>query len=143
LQPMASQQGLFPGAAVGTSHFKDTATVNRYLAMDQVKALLPRNMSFRWTAKAIDKEERFFRLIAIKITSRDGRAPLDGGVITDARQDYSDGGSRPEVSMTMNSEGSKVWARLTKENIGKSIAIVLDGYVRSDPNVNGEINGGR
>jgi SecD/SecF fusion protein len=143
LQPMASQQGLFPGAAVGTSHFKDTATVNNYLKMDQVKALMPRNLSFRWTAKAVDKEEKFFRLIAIRITSRDGRAPLDGGVITDARQDYSDMGSKPEVSMSMNSEGSKVWARLTKDNVGKSIAIVLDGYVRSYPNVNGEITGGR
>jgi SecD/SecF fusion protein len=143
MQPMGSQQGLYPGAAVGTSHFKDTATVNNYLKMDQVKALMPRNLTFRWTAKSIDKEEKLFRLIAIKVTSRDGRAPLDGGVITDARQDYSDGGSRPEVSMSMNSEGAKVWARLTKENVGKSIAIVLDGYVRSYPNVNGEITGGR
>ncbi len=143
LQPRASQQGLFPGAAVGTSHFKDTATVNRYLKMDQIKALLPRNLSFRWTAKAMDKDEKFFQLIAIKVTSRDGRAPLEGDVITDARQDYSDGGSKPEVSMSMNSEGSKTWARLTKDNIGKSIAIVLDGYVRSFPNVNQEITGGR
>jgi len=143
LQPMGSQQGLYPGAAVGTSHFKDTATVNNYLKMDQVKALMPRNLTFKWTAKSVDKEEKFFRLIAIKVTSRDGLAPLDGGVITDARQDYSDMGSTPEVSMSMNSEGSKVWARLTKENIGKSIAIVLDGYVRSYPNVNGEITGGR
>jgi len=143
LSPMGSQQGLYPGAAVGTSHFKDTATVNNYLKMDQVKALLPRNLSFRWTAKAIDKEEKLFHLIAIRITSRDGRAPLDGGVVTDARQDYSDMGSKPEVSMSMNSEGAKVWARLTKENVGKQIAIVLDGYVRSYPNVNGEISGGR
>ena len=144
LSPSSNQQGqLFPGAAVGTSHAKDTATVNHYLKMDQVKALLPRNLSFRWTAKAIDKEEKFFRLIAIKITSRDGRAPLEGDVITDARQDYADAGSRPEVSMTMNGEGAKTWARLTKDNVGKSIAIVLDGYVRSFPNVNQEITGGR
>jgi len=143
LQPRASQQGLYPGAAVGTAHFKDTATVMHYLKMDQVKALLPRNLSFRWTAKALDKEEKFFQLIAIKITSRDGRAPLEGDVITDARQDYADMGSRPEVSMTMNSEGAKTWARLTKDNVGKCIAIVLDGYVRSFPNVNQEITGGR
>jgi SecD/SecF fusion protein len=144
LSPSATAQGqLFPGAAVGTAHFKDTATVNSYLKMPQVKALFPRNLTFKWTAKAIDKEEKFFRLIAIKVTSRDGRAPLEGDVITDARQDYADMGSRPEVSMTMNSEGAKVWARLTKENVGKSIAIVLDGYVRSYPNVNGEITGGR
>lgn len=144
LSPSATAQGeLFPGAAVGTSHFKDTAKVMAYLKMDQVKALMPRNLNFKWTAKAIDDEEKFYRLIAIKVTGRDGRAPLEGDVITDARQDYAEMGSRPEVSMTMNSEGAKIWARLTKENVGKSIAIVLDGYVRSYPNVNGEITGGR
>jgi len=144
LTPSVTQQGqLYPGAAVGTAQWKDTATVNAYLKMDQVKALMPRNLTFKWTAKAIDKEEKFFRLVAIKVTGRDGRAPLEGDVITDARQDYADMGSRPEVSMTMNSTGAKVWARLTKDNVGKSIAIVLDGYVRSYPNVNGEITGGR
>ncbi len=144
LSPSSTPQGqLYPGAAVGTAHWKDTATVNSYLKLDQVKAIMPRNLAFKWTAKAIDKEEKFFRLIAIKVTGRDGRAPLEGDVITDARQDYADMGSRPEVSMTMNSEGAKVWARLTKDNVGKSIAIVLDGYVRSYPNVNGEITGGR
>jgi len=144
LQPMMTQQGQpYAGAAVGTAHFKDTATINKYLKMDQIKALMPRNLTFKWTAKAIDKEEKFFNLIAIKVTSRDGRAPLEGDVITDARQDYTDMGSQPEVSMSMNSEGAKIWARLTKENVGKSIAIVLDGYVRSYPNVTGEITGGR
>jgi SecD/SecF fusion protein len=144
LSPMATPQGqLYPGAAVGTAHFKDTATVNKYLKMDQVKALLPRNLAFKWTAKAIDKDEKYFRLVAIKVTGRDGRAPLDGGAIVDARQDYSDMGSKPEVSMSMNGEGAKTWARLTKDNVGKSIAIVLDGYVRSYPNVLGEISGGR
>ena len=144
LQPSTTPQGqLYPGAAVGTSHWQDTATVSSYLKMDQVKALFPRNLTFKWTAKAVDTEEKFYRLIAIKVTGRDGRAPLEGDVITDARQDYADMGSRPEVSMTMNSTGAKVWARLTKDNVGKSIAIVLDGYVRSYPNVNGEITGGR
>jgi SecD/SecF fusion protein len=144
LQPSVSQQGQpYPGAMVGTAQWKDTAAVNNYLKMDQVKALMPRNLAFKWTAKAIDKEEKYYRLIAIKVTGRDGRAPLEGDVIVDARQDYADGGSRPEVSMTMNSTGAKVWARLTKDNVGKSIAIVLDGYVRSYPNVNQEITGGR
>lgn len=144
LSPSATAQGqLYPGAVVGTAHSKDTATVNAYLKMDQIKALMPRNLTFKWTAKAVDKDEKFFNLVAIKVTSRDGRAPLEGDVITDARQDYADMGSSPEVSMTMNSEGAKIWARLTKENVGKSIAIVLDGYVRSYPNVNGEITGGR
>ena len=144
LQPHSTPQGqLYPGAAVGTAQWKDTATINSYLKMDQVKALMPRNLAFKWTAKAVDKEEKFFTLVAIKITGRDGRAPLEGDVIVDARQDYADMGSRPEVSMTMNTTGAKVWARLTKDNVGKSIAIVLDGYVRSYPNVNGEITGGR
>jgi len=143
LSPSSTPQGqLYPGAAVGTAMWKDTAIVNTYLKMDQVRALMPRNLAFRWTAKAIDKEEKFYRLIAIKVTGRDGRAPLEGDVITDARQDYADMGSSPEVTMRMNSEGAKVWARLTKDNVGKSIAIVLDGYVRSYPNVTGEISGG-
>lgn len=144
LSPRTNQQGqLYPGAAVGLAHFKDTATINSYLKMDQIKALMPHNLAFKWTAKAEDKKGNIFLLIAIKVTGRDGRAPLEGDVITDARQDYADMGSRPEVSMTMNSTGAKVWARLTKDNVGKSIAIVLDGYVRSFPNVNGEITGGR
>lgn len=144
LSPSITQQGQFyPGPAIGTAQVKDTTTVDEYLKMDQIKALFPRNMIFKWTAKSIDKDGKYFRLIALKVSTRDGRAPLEGDVITDARQDYSDMGSRPEVSMTMNSEGAKTWARLTKENVGKSIAIVLDGYVRSYPTVNGEITGGR
>ncbi len=144
LNPSTTPQGqLYPGPVVGTAHFKDTATVNRYFKMDAVKALLPRNLALKWTSKAVDKADNYFRLIAIKVSSRDGRAPLEGDVIVDARQDYEQYGSRPEVSMTMNTEGAKTWARLTKENIGKSVAIVLDGYVRSYPTVNTEITGGR
>ncbi len=144
LTPSVNQQGqLYPGPVVGTAHFKDTATVDGYLKMPQVKAIIPRSMRFKWSSKSVDKAGDYFRLIAIKVTSRDGRAPLDGDVIVDARQDYEQFGSRPEVSMSMNSEGAKTWARLTKENVGKSIAIVLDGYVRSYPTVNGEISGGR
>jgi len=106
LSPNANQQGqLAPGPVVGVSHFKDTSTVNAYLKMESVKALLPRNLDFKWTAKSFDKNGNYFQLIAIKVTSRDGRAPLEGDVITDARQDYSDMGSRPEVTMTMNSQG--------------------------------------
>ncbi len=144
LQPSTTRDGqLYPGPVVGTAHIKDTATVNNYLKMPQVKSLIPRNLQFKWTSKAIDEAENFYRLIAIKVTSRDGQAPLDGSVIVDARQDYEQFGSRPEVSMTMNAEGAKTWARLTKENIGKSVAIVLDDYVRSFPTVNVEITGGR
>lgn len=144
LAPMVTPQGqYYPGPAIGTAQFKDTALVDSYLKMDQVRAVFPRNMIFKWTARSVDKDGKYFRLIALKVSTRDGRAPLEGDVITDARQDYTDMGSRPEVSMSMNSEGAKTWARLTKENVGKSIAIVLDGYVRSYPTVNGEITGGR
>ncbi|WP_299582369.1 protein translocase subunit SecDF [uncultured Sunxiuqinia sp.] len=144
LTPSTTADGqLFPGPVVGTAHAKDTSTVNTYLNMPQVKSIIPRSLQFKWTSKAVDEGGNYFRLIAIKVTSRDGRAPLEGDVIVDARQDYEQFGSRPEVSMTMNSEGAKIWARLTKENVGKSIAIVLDNYVRSFPNVNGEITGGR
>ena len=144
LMPSTNQQGqLYPGAAIGTSHYKDTATVNKYLSLPQVKAIIPRTMKFKWTSKAFDKAGDYFRLIAIKVSTRDGRAPLDGDAIVDARQEYQSMGGSPEVSMTMNSAGAKTWARLTKDNVGKSIAIVLDGYVRSYPNVMGEISGGR
>ncbi|MBP7504827.1 MAG: protein translocase subunit SecDF [Prolixibacteraceae bacterium] len=144
LNPSTDQTGnLFPGPVVGTAHAKDTSEVNAMLAREQVRALFPRNMFFRWTANSVDKEGSYFRLIALKSTSRDGKAPLTGDVITDARQDYDQMGGRPEVSMSMNSEGAKTWARMTKENINKSIAIVLDNYVRSFPTVQNEITGGR
>lgn len=144
LNPSTDQQGqLFPGPAIGIAQSRDTAQVNEYLNMEQIKSIFPRDMMFRWTANSVDEAGSFYRLIALKANTRDGRAPLDGDVITDARQDFDQMGSNPEVSMTMNSEGGKVWQRLTKENIGKSIAIVLDGYVRSFPTVQNEISGGR
>ncbi|MDR2910411.1 MAG: protein translocase subunit SecDF [Bacteroidales bacterium] len=134
---------LLRGPVVGISHSKDTAKVNQYLNMPQIKNIFPRNMLFFWTANSVDVTGNYFQLIAIKVTTHDGRAPLTGDVITDARQDFSQIGSTPEVSMSMNAEGAKTWQRLTKENVGKSIAIVLDGYVRSYPNVINEISGGR
>ena len=144
LNPSTDQMGqLFQGPVVGIAHSKDTATVNQYLNIPQVKNIFPRNMLFFWTAKSIDKAGNYYQLIAARVTTRDGRAPLSGDVITDARQDFNQAGSSPEVSMSMNAEGAKTWQRLTKENIGKSIAIVLDGYVRSFPNVINEISGGR
>jgi SecD/SecF fusion protein len=144
LNPSTDQTGqLYPGPVVGMAHAKDTSKINTYLNNPLVKNIFPRDMLFSWTAKSADAAGTYYRLIALKVTTRDGRAPLDGGVITDARQDFDQFGSNPEVSMQMNSEGAKVWQRMTKENVGKSIAIVLDGYVRSFPNVNGEIPGGR
>jgi len=144
LNPSTDQQGqLFPGPSIGLAHSRDTSRVNEYLNREQIRSIFPRDMMFRWTANAMDEAGNFYRLIALKANTRDGQAPLDGDVITDARQDFDQFGSNPEVSMTMNSEGGKVWQRLTKENIGKSIAIVLDGYVRSFPTVQNEISGGR
>jgi SecD/SecF fusion protein len=144
LNPSTDQSGqLFPGPVVGMAHFKDTIQINSYLNQAQIKNIFPQNMIFRWTAKAADESGNYYRLIALKVTSRDGRAPLDGDVITDARQDFDQMGSNPEVSMSMNSEGAKTWQRMTKENINKSIAIVLDDYVRSFPTVQSEISGGR
>ena len=144
LNPSTDQTGqLYPGPVVGMANAKDTSKINTYLHNPQIRSVFPRDMKFAWTAKSVDEAGNFYRLIALKVTTRDGKAPLDGGVITDARQDYDQFGTNPEVAMQMNAEGAKIWQRMTKENVGKSIAIVLDGYVRSFPNVNGEIPGGR
>ena len=130
------------GPVVGMAHSKDTAKINSYFATKQVKEVLPRDLGLRWTVKAIDKKGEIFQLVAIKITNRDGRAPLAGDVITDARADFSQASAYANVSMSMNTEGTKTWARMTKDNIGKSIAISLDGYIYSFPTVNTEISGG-
>ncbi len=130
------------GPVVGLAHSKDTAQINTYFATKQVKEVLPRDLGLRWTVKAIDKKGEFFQLIAIKITNRDGRAPLGGDVITDARADFSQTSAYANVSMSMNAEGSKTWARMTKDNIDRSIAIALDGYIYSFPTVNTVIEGG-
>lgn len=144
LQPNVSADGqLFPGPVVGVAHFKDTLAIRNYLSLPQVRASMPRDLMFRWQMKPFDKGGNYYQLVALKITTKDGRAPLDGGVVTDARQDFGQNQSTAEVSMNMNSEGSKTWARMTKENLGRSIAIVLDGAVVSFPTVQSEISGGR
>ncbi|MDR1879661.1 MAG: protein translocase subunit SecDF [Tannerellaceae bacterium] len=134
-----------PGAIVGVANVKDIVKIDEYLNMKQVKELLPRNLSLKWGVKAIDEKEQFFQLYAIKVTNRDGTPALGGDVVTDATADFSQtpGRSEQQVSMTMNAEGAKAWARLTKENIGKSVAIILDDMVYSAPRVNDEITGGR
>ena len=133
------------GAAVGVANVRDIPKINEYLAMKQVKDVLPRNLSLKWGVKAIDEKEQFFELYAIKVTNRDGTPALGGDVVTDANADFVQqaGRSEQQVSMAMNAEGAKAWDRLTKENIGKAIAIVLDDMVYSAPNVNDEITGGR
>ncbi len=131
-------------ACIGYAHYADTAQINRYFAMPQVKQLFPPEFKPMWTVKAssMDPNANIFELVAIKASSRDGKAPLDGGAVTDARVQYGNSGGSPEVSMTMNAEGANVWARMTKDNIGRQIAIVLDGMVYSYPNVQSEISGG-
>ena len=131
-------------ACIGYAHYADTAQINKLLAMPQVKQFFPPEFKPMWTVKAsaMDPNENIFELVAIKAPTRDGKAPLDGGAVTDARVQYGNNGGSPEVSMTMNAEGANVWARLTKDNIGRQIAIVLDGMVYSYPNVQSEISGG-
>ena len=145
LHPMVSRDGkeVLEGAAVGIALAKDTAKVNHYLSLPQVKAILPPNVKFLWTVKPLKTNENAYELVAIKVTTRDGRPPLTGDVITDARPEFGNNRATAEVSMTMNAEGAKIWARLTKENIGRQIAIVLDNYVYSFPVVQSEIKGGR
>lgn len=136
---------LSPGTVVGYAHVKDMDKINEYLNMKQVKDVLPRNLSLKWGVKAIDEKETLYELYAIKVTNRDGSPALGGDVVTDANADFVQQAGRAEqqVSMAMNAEGAKAWARLTKENIGRPVAIVLDDMVYSAPMVNQEITGGR
>lgn len=126
-------------ASVGFARVKDTARVNTMLK--KVDNVFPRNMKLVWTVKPRTDNSDVLELVALKVTSRDESAALDGSVITDARMDYDQNGN-VEVSLSMNSEGARVWKRLTGENIGKQIAIVLDDYVYSFPNVISEIPNG-
>lgn len=131
------------GPVCGIASIKDTSTVNDYLNLQEVKNILPRDVKFAWTVKPYDPEGRFVQLVALKITSRDGKAAMEGDVVTDARTDFGQFNGVPEVSMAMNAEGARQWKRLTSDNIGKSVAIVLDDYVYSFPTVQSEISGGR
>ena len=132
----------YNSACLGYAHYSDTSKVNKYLAMPQVKELFPAEFKPMWTVKASPLNENIFELVAIKAVSADGKAPLDGGYVTDARVQFGNTGGTPEVSMAMNGEGAGIWARLTGDNVGKQIAIVLDGMVYSYPRVNGKIEGG-
>ena len=142
LNPSINQAGqAYRGPVIGTVHYVDTAKVNAMLNSQIAKAVLPRDARFYWTVKAIDEAGSYYQLVALK-AQRDGRASLEGDVITDARADFSQLSAYANVSMSMNAEGAKTWQRLTKDNIGKSVAIVLDGYVYSFPTVQNEIAGG-
>ncbi|MCG9880598.1 MAG: protein translocase subunit SecDF [Bacteroidia bacterium] len=143
LQPYADDKGMLvpKGSACGTALVKDTAKINAMLNRPEVKMALPGNIKFAWEYKGIGENQQGVILHALK-TSRDGSASLTGDKVTDARRDVSQTGS-VEVSMTMNAEGAKIWKNLTRNNIGHSVAIVLDDVVYSSPNVQGEIPNGR
>ncbi len=128
---------------IGYANYKDTAEVNRYLAMPEVKENLPKNLRLLWSVSAseFDPLAQTFELYGIKMTERNGKAPLEGDVMVDAKDDFDRYG-KPCVNMSMNTDGARRWAQLTKQNIGKWIAIVLDGYVYSAPVVQNEITGG-
>ena len=145
--PLLAMLQTIPGDAlslVGYAHVRDTAEINKLIHSPLAKQVLPSDLRLLWSAKPADhiNSKNIYELHALRVTSADGRAPLEGDVVTDA-EDKFDNFGKPEVSMSMNSEGAREWAQLTKANIGKAIAIVLDGVVYSAPRVNGEITGGQ
>ncbi|MBR5076329.1 MAG: protein translocase subunit SecDF [Bacteroidales bacterium] len=145
LYAILSPSGMRGNACIAFAAAADTAQVNKYLNMPEIAAIFPAEFRPMWSVQPTEymQSDNIYELVAIKATSRDGKAPLDGGVVTDAHVDYDQRrGGYPGVSMTMNAEGANVWARLTKENIGRQVAIVLDGTVYSYPTVQTEITGG-
>ena len=132
-------------STVGYANVRDTAAVNAIINSAAAKRILPTNLKLLWSAKPADglTVKNVYELHAIKVTSTNGRAPLEGDVITYAKDQFNQLSNAPEVSMSMNTDGARRWAALTKANVGKAIAIVLDGSVYSAPRVNGEIAGGQ
>ena len=144
LYPNVNQQTgqLNEGPVVGICAIKDTAALNNYLKDDAIRKFFPVDVRFSYTVKPYDPDGKFVQLVALR-SDRNGKSAMEGDVVTDAVQSFGQFASSAEVSMEMNSEGAKQWKRLTAENIGKSVAIVLDGYVYSYPTVQSEISGGR
>ena len=132
-------------STVGYANVRDTAAVNKIIYSAMAKTVLPGTLKLLWSAKPADgiQAKNYYELHAIKVTSSNGRAPLEGDVVTDAKDQFDPNTNAPEVSMSMNTDGARRWAALTKANINKAIAIVLDGSVYSAPRVNGEISGGQ
>ena len=130
---------------VGYANVRDTAAVNKIIYSKEAKKVLPGNLRLLWSAKPTDNvnAKNFYELHAIKVTTTNGRAPIEGDVVTDAKDQFNNLSGQPEVSMSMNTDGARRWAALTKANVGRAIAIVLDGSVYSAPRVNGEIAGGQ
>ncbi len=138
LQPMNGNAGCAAGYALA----RDTAEVNAILRSDLAKQILPADARLLWGVKSIDKAGKLFELYAIRTSGgQNGRAPLEGDVVTEAKDDFDQYGN-PDVSMKMNTEGARKWAAITEANVGHCIAIVLDGLVYSAPNVQNKIDGG-
>ena len=131
-------------SVVGYANVRDTAEVNKIIYSAAAKQVLPSDVKLLWGAKPADglSVKNVYELYALKVTQSNGHAPLEGDVITDAKDEFDQMSGRPSVSMSMNSDGARRWAEMTKANVGKAIAIVLDGVVYSAPRVNGEISGG-
>ena len=143
LRPNVTQQGqLVPGASIGIAQRSDMQKVEEYLSLPRIAAVFPRDAKFYWSAKPIQGTQVWYELYAIKIKGRDGNAPLDGDVVVNARSEVDQTAATYQVSMSMNTEGARTWARLTRENLQKCIAIVLDDRVYSAPRVQSEIKGG-
>jgi len=147
LHPLLSVLQTTPQGAlsiVGYAHVRDTAAVNAVIYSEAAKRILPSDVKLLWSAKPADglSNKNVYELHALKVTQSNGRAPLEGDVITDARDEFNSVTGRPTVNMEMNSDGARRWAALTKANVGRAIAIVLDGVVYSAPRVNSEISGG-
>lgn len=145
--PLLSMLQLIPGDAlsvVGYASVRDTAAINKLIYSHLAQQVLPSDLRLRWSAKPADglQQKNVFELHALKVTTSDGRAPLEGDVVTDAKDQFDQYG-RPEVSMSMNSDGARQWAAITKANLGKAVAIVLDGLVYTSPRINSEITGGQ
>jgi SecD/SecF fusion protein len=145
LKPRVTAQGEpLPSCMIGLAGGKDTAIVNRYMQMPEIKALLPRELKLMWSRNPYkyDPSKTLYELHAIKVTTQDGKAPLDGSIIISAKPITGPSKSDIKIDLTMNAEGTSTWARITRENINRCIAVVLDGYVRSYPRVMAEISGG-
>ena len=145
--PLLARLQLVPGqglSTVGYASVRDTAAVNKLIHSALAKQVLPSDLKLLWSAKPADhlNVKNIYELHALKVTTSTGRAPLEGDVITDAKDEFEPTTGAPCVSMKMNTEGARRWAQMTKANVGKAIAIVLDGVVYSAPRVNGEIDGG-
>ena len=145
--PLLARLQLVPGqglSTVGYASVRDTAAINKLIYSALAKQVLPSDLKLLWSAKPADhlNVKNIYELHALKMTTSTGRAPLEGDVITDAKDEFEPTTGAPCVSMKMNTEGARKWAQMTKANVGKAIAIVLDGVVYSAPRVNGEIAGG-